>query len=684
MEPGIVTRDTPPLYLRGMVRPKSVDKTKRTADVVWSTGQRVLRGVFEKIYEELSLDPAHVRMGRLKSGAAPLLNAHQDGDAATVIGVVENAVIDGGEGIATVRFAKAEDDAEADKIFRKVDDGIVKNVSVGYRIYRAVKVEDSADKIPVYRVVDWEPYEISVTPMGQDAGAGFRSETHESTNPCVFDARQEQHMADEIKTTPTPVTGSPIELATRAAAAARLKETQDRAASEAKAREEAAQAERTRMVEIRRIVRGAKLGDDLADKLIADGASADAVRAAVLDHLADAGNGVRTEQHVRFGPGDDARDKFVRGASAALFEQAGVGDLIERAAKVDPRRFRDVALDPGEFRGFKPSELARLSLERRGVKTGGMSRMEMVGLALTYRAGYQTTSDFAVLFENVLYKSLLAAYATVEDTWSKFCRTDVVADFRPSNRFRTGSLTVLDAVDEHGEFKNKAMPDGQKTPISVATKGNILALSRQTIVNDDMGALADMSTKLGRAARLSIEVDVYALLAANGGLGPTQSDAQPFFHANRSNVNGTASLLNAAGIDADRVVMGAQKDISSNDFLDLRPAILLVAAGQGATARVLNGAPYNPIDNRFEQPNPVRGLFRDIIDTPRFTGTRRYILADPAIAPIIVVAFLEGQGQAPVLESERGWRVDGVEWKVRLDYKAQMFDPKGGVTNAGL
>ena len=102
------------------------------------------------------------------------------------------------------------------------------------------------------------------------------------------------------------------------------------------------------------------------------------------------------------------------------------------------------------------------------------------------------------------------------------------------------------------------------------------------------------------------------------------------------------------------------------------------------TAKVLNGAPFDPLANMFQKPNTAQGMFRDVIDTPRLTGTRRYLLADPAIAPIIVVAFLEGQGQAPFLDSENGWRIDGVEWKVRLDFKAQMFDSKGGVTNAGV
>jgi hypothetical protein len=193
----------------------------------------------------------------------------------------------------------------------------------------------------------------------------------------------------------------------------------------------------------------------------------------------------------------------------------------------------------------------------------------------------------------------------------------------------------------------------------------------------------------GRAAKLTVEQAVYALLLLNSGLGPTQGDAQPFFHSNRANVNATGSALSVAGIEADAVVMANQKDPANQDYLALDPYALLVPRALKGTAQEINDAQFD-FDNagtnttgKFMRPNRVRGLFRQVVGTPRITGTRRYLFADPSVAPAVVVAFLGGQGQSPVLDSDEGWRVDGVEWKVRLDFGAQMFDPKGAVTNAG-
>jgi hypothetical protein len=482
---------------------------------------------------------------------------------------------------------------------------------------------------------------------------------------------------------PAETRTSTIEGATRAAAETRMREVKERAESEHRAAESARQAERERVSTIRSLVRRAGLGEELSDKFVADDVSVDDVRTVILDHLADGGESTKTIAHLSIQAGEDRRDKFVKGASAWLFERTGKADLIEKAQSTDPRRFKDVALDPGEFRGLSLVELARESLERQGVRTRGMDRMTLVAQAFTFRAGYQTTSDFSTMLENVLFKVLLGQYAITDDTWSMFCKVETVADFRASNRYRLGSLSVLDSVSEHGEFKNKVIPDASKISIQAATKGNIIALSRQAIVNDDMGALTNVASMLGRAAKLSIESDVYALLALNSGLGPTQSDSQPFFHSNRANVNATASAITVAGVNADATIMASQKDPSSNEYLDLRPSVLLVPFGLRGDANTINGAQYDPADSKFQKPNYVRGMFQTVVGTPRLTGTRRYLFADPSVVPAIVVAFLEGQGQAPVLESEQGWRVDGVEWKVRLDYKAQMFDPKGAVTNAG-
>ena len=357
-------------------------------------------------------------------------------------------------------------------------------------------------------------------------------------------------------------------------------------------------------------------------------------------------------------------------------KDAVVASILARAGVVQDAAAR-AALSSNPYRGDRLLDTARASLQRAGVSVSGMTPMEVVAAAFT-----QGTSDFPLLLENAMHKTLQAAYATAALTWNRFCATGSVSDFRAHNRYRTGSFGSLDAVNELGEFVNKSIPDGEKASITAGTKGNIINLSRTAIINDDLGAFVGLSNMLGRAAARTVEADVYALLALNSGAGPTMGDGKALFHADHGNIT-TGAAITMAALDLDRVAMASQKDVSGNDYLDLRPAVLLVPIGLGGTARSINDAQYDPdTANKLHKPNIVNGLFRDIVDTPRMTGTRRYLFADPSEAPVLEVAFLDGN-QNPYLELQNGFDVDGARYKVRLDYGVGAIDYRGAVTNAG-
>lgn len=356
--------------------------------------------------------------------------------------------------------------------------------------------------------------------------------------------------------------------------------------------------------------------------------------------------------------------------------EAIVTALLARSGVVNDANVR-ASLNSNPFRGHKLLDIARASLERTGRSSAGMGQMEIVAAAFT-----QGTSDFPILLENTMHKALQASYARAALTWNRFCATGSVSDFRAHNRYRTGSFGSLDAVNELGEFTNKSIPDGEKASITASTKGNIINLSRQAIVNDDLGAFVGLAAMLGRAAARTVEVDVYATLALNSGAGPTMGDGKALFHTDHGNLT-TGAALSMAALDLDRVAMASQKDVSGNDYLDLRPAVLLVPIGLGGTARTINDAQYDPdTANKLQKPNVVNGLVRDIVDTPRIAGTKRYLFADPSEAPVLEVAFLDGN-QEPYLEVQDGFDVDGARWKVRLDYGIAAVDYRGAVYNAG-
>lgn len=323
--------------------------------------------------------------------------------------------------------------------------------------------------------------------------------------------------------------------------------------------------------------------------------------------------------------------------------------------------------------------LAEESLIRSGVNTRAMSRDQIAAQVLAV----QTTSDFPILLENTLHKMLLNAYRLQAFTWQRFCATGTLSDYRPHSRYHLGSFSSLKGVNEAGEYENGILSDGNKETIQGSRKGRILQITPEVLVNDDLSAFTRPTQALGQAAGRTIENDVYALFALNSGSGPTMSDGNPLFHASHGNIAATGGAPTIPIIEAMRQQMGAQKDPGSNDFLDIVPQIWLGPQSLGGTAREVNGMQFNDESQKNQnRPNIVRGLFGDVIDTPRLTGTPWYMLADFNIEPVFEVGFLDGV-QTPTLEQEKNFRTDGLSWKVVHRYGVAAVGYKGAVKNAG-
>jgi ATP-dependent protease ClpP protease subunit len=378
-------------------------------------------------------------------------------------------------------------------------------------------------------------------------------------------------------------------------------------------------------------------------------------------------------------PANPVAQRVEMGASEGeKVRAATVEAIMYRAGVADDKVKAGIGANP--FRGAKLLDLARASLERGGYKVRTFDQMEIVAAAFT-----QSTSDFTTVLENVMHKSLQAAYAGQPDTWSRFCAKGSVTDFRAHPRYRFGTIANLDTVLENGEFKNKAITDAEKVSITATTKGNIVNISRQMVVNDDLNAFVGLSGMLGRAAKRTVEAAVYTQITTASGLGPTYSvDSVALYNAAHANIAATG-VISATVFDSMRSLMAVQMDKDSNDYLDLRPAILLCPTASGGAARVINDSQYDPdtvANKSWMKPNLVRGMFRDIIDTPRLSGTRVYAFADPSVCPTYEVAFLDGN-DTPFLDVMQGFTVDGAMYKVRLDFGVALVEYKGTVTAAG-
>lgn len=455
--------------------------------------------------------------------------------------------------------------------------------------------------------------------------------------------------------------------------------------------QEALNAERKRQKSIRAEALKYGLSEDVAREISDQADDISDARAMIIKKLSEGGPNISGVHRVSVT--EDERDKWMTGMQALLLRKAGASSLIQTHAKAHPEQYGNAVptLDPGEFRGMRLIDIARDVLERQGVNLRGKTPMEIAKSAIMPRAenaGLGSRSDFPILLENTLHKMLMAAYETAPDQWRQVAAVGSVQDFRAHPRLKLGSLSRLDDKLENGEFKQKHFPDAEKETISASTFGNIIGLTREAIVNDDLDGFARLVTMLGRAAARSIEIDLFALFELNSGLGPTMNDGNALFDASHSNIASTAGTPGVSTLEAARVLMAQQKDPDDNDFLNLRPAVWVGPIGLGSDVRTAIEAQFDfdaaqsGGSSKFMKPNIVRDLLSTIVDTPRLSGDRWYLLADPMIAPVLEVVFLQGE-ESPQVEVEEGFDYDGVRWRIRHDYGVGAIDFRGAVTNAG-
>lgn len=362
------------------------------------------------------------------------------------------------------------------------------------------------------------------------------------------------------------------------------------------------------------------------------------------------------------------------GASVVAGADQRDKDRTAMGLALDNRLGAAAADGANPFRGFTLLEIARACAERAGANVRGMDRMDVVGLAFTH-----SSSDFPHLLGNTAQKALLRGYNDAEESFSRFTRAVPVSDFKPTTLAGLGLFGSLDIVPESGEYKYGKFSD-TGAPLKLATYGKLFAISRQAVINDDLGVLSDVPRKMGMAAKRSVGDAVFTLLTSN----PVLADGVALFHADHKNLVGAGSAISTATVDGLRVLMATQKT-ADGQTIRVPLKFLVVPVGLGGTARTVLESQFEVGGTKnLSTPNIVRNTF-EVVEDPRLdaaSATAWYGVADPNLFDGIVVGYLDGK-QEPYLESKDGWNVDGTEFKVRLDAAAAVADHHGLAKNPG-
>jgi hypothetical protein len=309
--------------------------------------------------------------------------------------------------------------------------------------------------------------------------------------------------------------------------------------------------------------------------------------------------------------------------------------------------------------------MAKELLTLRGESTMALSPASLVTRAL------HTTSDFPIILGDTVGRVLRDAYQAAPSGIRRLGRQTTARDFRAVNKIMLGEAPLLEKLNEHGEIKAGTMAEAREA-YKVETWARKIGITRQVLVNDDLGAFSDLARRMGQAAAETEARILVALLEAGSGNGPTMSDGKTLFHADHGNKAGTGAAISDATLSAARLALRTQKGIEDRT-IRVTPRNLLVPPALETTAEkwLASIAPATAADV-----NPFSGSLSLVVEPRLSSATRWYVTADPGEIDGLEFAYLSG-AEGPQVESRSGWDVDGVEIRVILDFGAGLHRPSG-------
>ena len=630
--------------------PDTWDDESCTVDCTFYSGATVPRVDYwtgEPYDLTLSLDPADIRLDRLNNGAPVCDNHEIDGSVMNQLGVVQRAWIDG-TARATLQISPRP---ELAGLRADIKAGIIRNVSMGTWIYTKQETTPKGQDRKQFTAVDWEPYEISLTPVPADPGAVLMSAKRVVAASAAARAQNAKEIAQ-------------MEPETIQAGAGARTETAPPPIDQEALRNEAITAERLRASDIRRAAAAVRMSTEFTSGLVESGISLADARIKILDELARQNAAEHVTHSANASVTRDAGDTMRNNMEAALLH------------RFSPQAYPLVNDAGREYMGFNLMELARICLNAKGNPMIGKPRDEVAFAALT-------TSDFPNILANVANKTLRQGYQAAPRTFAAFCRQVSATDFKPINRVQLSDLAALQPINEHGEFHRTAPTDSKQT-YSLGTYGEVVCITRKTVINDDLGAFTRIPYQLGVAAATLESDTVWGVITGNQVMG--EDNAALFVSGHKNLLTGAGSALAVAGLGAARAAM--RKQIGPKGTrLNLVPQFLIApAALETASLNLIYPQNLAATASTSDVPVWVRSLTPIIEprldDLATYGATAWYLACSPGLVDTIEYCYLEGQ-DGVYIETRQGFDVDGYEIKARLDFAAAAIDYRGLQRNNG-
>jgi hypothetical protein len=646
----------------------------------------------------------------------PIVDSHNDKTVRNVFGSIRNIVIEGDELLGLPDFAS---DPDSQIVATRYTEGHLNDFSIDAQILERQFVREGQTyttrqgKViegPAEIVTAWEPHNASICATGADPNSTVRRS---------YDQERVERMDESLMATlkglglPEGMT-DPMQIIVYLAGKAAGQAGSDSPPMEPvelmadKKPEEAMRAETTPVEDTEKkveaeVARQLKAADDrrktivahcmvaklersFADTLVDDpSVTVEIAQERIIRKMASQPLGGAVEGSS-FSVTESEQDKFENAAKAGLVQRCFQGANVRKSQA-------PTAHGDHDFRRLGLFRLAEACVRRMGIDPERYAKPDLARIAMGHQPtidrfrirrsdAYHTTGSFQNILFDGMNKTLLAVYEEAPYTWSNWVRQRAsVDDFKEINAVQMSEFPTLEVVPEGQPYPEKGLSDRKKS-YHLDKYGEAFSITWETVINDDLDALARIPALHARAVRETQEKLVYDVFLSN----PMMPDGVALFsasHASGSNITATTPAApSETTLDEGFELMGKQKGMKGS-LLNLSPAFLLIPKKYEASAlRITNSTSYPATNNNegvvsLYGANGVRPL--QVISTPHLdanNATNWYLIADNGRVSTGEMCFLTGE-ESPVLENEWTMLSDKWDYKVRQSMACAMIDHVG-------
>ena len=290
--------------------------------------------------------------------------------------------------------------------------------------------------------------------------------------------------------------------------------------------------------------------------------------------------------------------------------------------------------------------------------------------------------------DNVIRKSYVEGHKTAPVTFEQFTTRGTLTDFKKAdNYYVQGGFGQFLEVPENGELKHTLPTDEKKPQRQLKTYGRQFTMSRQAFINDDMGVITTLPNRAAKAARMTINSQVYQILTGN----PKIYDGKTLFVSDHKNLLKEGTGITQEAVQAMILALGGHKKKQDDmeEAIIIRPGTIVVPLGYQFAMYTLFNSPtisasgaVNPL---FHYKDTIQIVEDATLNVQIKEGSPIpwFMVGDKNDTDFIQVDYLNGQDIPNIRRMEAPGQL-GFVWDVYLDWGIAVMDYRGAVKNPGI